>query len=108
MASRYQVISIIKNDTGIPSESGNSMYAPTYYPDIVAKVDDDYIITGTEDRLDLIAYDFYGDSTLWWIVAMANNLEGDSMYPPAGIYLRMPKNISELINSYNSYNRTNI
>lgn len=105
MASRYQIISIIKNDTGIPSESGNQMYAPTYYPNIEAKNDDNYIITGTEDRLDLIAYDFYGDSTLWWVVAMVNNLEGDSIYPPSGIYLRIPKNISEIINSYNNFNR---
>jgi len=104
MASRYQIISIIKNDTGIPSESGNSMYAPTYYPSIEPKTDDSYILTGTEDRLDLIAYDFYGDSTLWWIIAMVNNLKGDSMYPPAGIYLNIPSNISELINSYNKAN----
>ena len=105
MASRYQIISIIKNDTGTPSTSGNSMYAPTYYPNIEPKNDDNYIITGTEDRLDLIAYDFYGDSTLWWVVAMMNNLEGDSIYPPSGIYLRIPKNISEIINSYNNFNR---
>ena len=104
MASRYQTISIIKNDTGISSESGNSMYAPTYYPPIEAKPDDNYIITGTEDRLDLIAYDFYGDSTLWWVIAMVNDLEGNSMYPPAGIYLRIPQNISEILNSYNRAN----
>jgi hypothetical protein len=104
MASRYQIISIIKNITGTPSTSGNSMYAPTYYPVIDAKADDSYIITGTEDRLDLIAYDFYGDSTLWWVVAMVNDLEGDSMYPPAGIYLRIPQNISEVLNSYDKAN----
>jgi hypothetical protein len=104
MASRYQTITIIKNDTGIPSESGNSMYSPTYYPTIDPKADDNYIITGTEDRLDLIAYDFYGDSTLWWVIAMVNDLEGDSMYPPAGIYLRIPQNISELLNTYNKLN----
>lgn len=104
MASRYQTISIIKNDTGTPSTSGNSMYAPTYYPSIEAKPDDNYIITGTEDRLDLIAYDFYGDSTLWWVIVMVNDLEGDSMYPPSGVYLRIPTNISELLNSYNKAN----
>ena len=42
MASRYQIVSIIKNDTGIPSESGNSMYTPTYYPVIEPKADDNY------------------------------------------------------------------
>jgi len=104
MASRYQIIPIIKNNTGIPSTSGKSMYSPTYYPPIEAKPDDNYIITGTEDRLDLIAYDFYGDSTLWWVIAMVNDLEGDSIYPPSGVYLRIPTNISELLNSYNKAN----
>ena len=35
---------------------------------------------------------------------MVNDLEGDSMYPPAGIYLRIPQNISELLNTYNKSN----
>ena len=104
MANRYQTIPIIKNDTGIPSESGNSMYSPTYYPTIDAKVDDNYIIAGSTDRLDLIAYDFYGDSTLWWVIAMINDLEGDSMYPPPGMYLRIPQNVSSILNAYEKAN----
>ena len=80
------------------------MYAPTYYPVIEPKADDSYIITGTEDRLDLIAYDFYGDATLWWVVAMVNNLPGDSLFPPQGFYLRIPKNLSDILMKYNQSN----
>jgi nucleoid-associated protein YgaU len=104
MPSRYQSITIIKSDTGIASTSGKAMYQPTYYPSTAAQENDSYIITGAEDRLDLIAHDFYGDSTLWWVIAMVNNLEGDSMFPPTGIQLRIPANVSDLLNAFNKAN----
>jgi hypothetical protein len=104
MPSRYQSISTMKSDTGITSTSGKTMYKPTYYPSIDASIDDSYIITGATDRLDLIANDFYGDSTLWWIIAMVNDLEGDSMFPPTGIQLRIPANISTLLTKFNQSN----
>jgi hypothetical protein len=96
----------MKSDTGIASTSGKDLYKPTYYPNIDAKEDDNYILTGNTDRLDTIAYDFYGDSTLWWVVAMANNLEGDSMFPPQGMYLRIPRNLSDILMEY--YQSNNI
>lgn len=104
MPSRYQTINIIKSDTGITSTSGKDMYFPTYYPDIEAKEDDNYIITGVTDRLDNIAFDFYGNSSLWWVIAMANNLEGDSIYPPQGMYLRIPSNPTEVLAQYKEAN----
>jgi hypothetical protein len=104
MSSRYQNISLTKSNTGSTSTSGKDMYVPIYYPNIEAKEDDTYIIVGNTDRLDVIAYDFYGDSTLWWVIAMANNLEGDSMFPPQGMYLRVPANLPELLQHYNQSN----
>ena len=104
MSSRYQSISITKNDTGIPSTSGKTMYVPTYYPTIEAQPDDNYILTGITDRLDNIAFDFYGDATLWWVIAMVNDLEGDSIYPPTGVYLRIPKDLSNLLSKFDQSN----
>jgi len=104
MPSRYQSISTMKSDTGITSTSGKTIYQPTYYPSTNANINDSYIITGASDRLDLIANDFYGDSTLWWIIAMVNDLEGDSMFPPTGIQLRIPANASDLLNAFNKAN----
>jgi len=104
MPSRYQTIPTMKSDTGITSTSGKDMYSPTYYPNIDAREDDNYIQTGTTDRLDIIAYDFYGDASLWWVVAMVNNLPGDSMFPPQGVYLRLPKNAADLLAQYNNAN----
>ena len=100
MPGRYQFVSTIKSDTGLPETTGKIIYQPTYYPNIETKEDDTYIISKTTDRLDLIAYDFYGDSTLWWVIAMVNNLPGDSIFPPEGAYLRIPSNLSELITKF--------
>jgi nucleoid-associated protein YgaU len=105
MPGRYQFVSTIKSDTGLPETTGKTIYQPTYYPNIETKEDDTYIISKTTDRLDLIAYDFYGDSTLWWVIAMVNNLPGDSIFPPEGAYLRIPSNLSELITKFLEENR---
>ena len=44
-------------------------------PEIPERNDDlSYTVVGG-DRIDLIAYRQYGDSTLWWVIAVANNLE---------------------------------
>jgi len=104
MPSRYQTISTTKNNTGITSTSGKTMYVPTYYPNIEAQPDDNYILTGVTDRLDVIATEFYGDATLWWIIAMVNNLAGDSIYPPTAVYLRIPKDLSNLLSKFDQSN----
>ena len=40
------------------------------------------------DRLDHLAHQFYGDVSLWWYIAKANNLK--FMTVPTGISLRIP------------------
>tara|TARA_R110001583_G_scaffold94339_4_gene237782 strand:- start:4924 stop:5187 length:264 start_codon:yes stop_codon:yes gene_type:complete len=51
---------------------------------------DIYIITTEGDRLDRLAYNFYGDSTLWWFIANTNGLS--SMTVNVGLRLRIPTN----------------
>ena len=98
MAERYRNRPLQK------TQSGKVGYLPTRYPSLAPSNEDYYIIARAEDRLDLIAFDFYGDSTLWWIIAMANDIPGDSMYPPLGFQLRIPNNSSDAIASYNRVN----
>jgi len=85
---------------------GNQYYVNNIYPDIAALDSDYYVITVLGDRLDLIAQDVYGDSSLWWILASANNLPGDSLVPPIGQQLRIPSDIQSVINNYDSVNKT--
>ena len=67
--------------------------------DIWAKV-----IWGDIGRPDLLANDFYGDVSLWWIIASANALPGDSLYPPVGMQLRIPTDVQSVISQYKIVN----
>ena len=100
MARRYENISLEK------TLSGKVGYSPTRYPLIAPSNEDTYIISRAEDRLDLIASDFYGDPTLWWVIAMVNDLPGDSMYAPMGFQLRIPGNLNDALNAYDKANTT--
>jgi hypothetical protein len=99
MPSRYQYIKIIKND------QGKRYYTNTIYPEIPVDINDIYIISTITDRLDILAHDFYGDSTLYWIISTANNLPGDTLIPEPGTQLRIPTNVQSVINLYNNTNQ---
>jgi hypothetical protein len=99
MASRYQNVPITKANI-----TGSTYYQTNIYPEIPPVNNDYYIVTTVGDRLDLIAYDFYQDSSLWWVIASANSLPGDSIYAPVGIQLRIPVNLQTVINEYNLAN----
>ena len=95
MASRYQTIPVTR-----ANGTGSLYYQTNLYPTIQPTDTDYYVITTVEDRLDLLAYDFYQDSDLWWVIASANALPGDSMYPPIGIQLRIPTNLQTVLTNY--------
>jgi len=99
MQSRYQNIPITKLDV-----TGSAYYQTNVYPTVQPTDTDYYVITTVNDRLDLIAFDFYQDSSLWWVIASANALPGDSIYPPIGLQLRIPTNIQTILNNYNLVN----
>lgn len=48
-------------------------------------IDTDYL-----GRLDLIAYDYYGDETLWWVIALANDIDQIPTDMPLGTRIRIP------------------
>jgi hypothetical protein len=99
MPYRYQNINVIKYNA-----TGSQYYVNNVYPDIAVTENDTYVISTLGDRLDLLANDFYGDVTLWWIIASANALPGDSLYPPVGMQLRIPNDVQSVINQYKIVN----
>lgn len=95
-----QNIQIIKNPEGI------RYYKDVKYPRIPFSSDDIYVITVAGDRLDLLALDYYGDSSLWKIISIANEfLPQDSLYIEEGTQIRIPSNYSEIITDYNNLNQ---
>jgi phage tail protein X len=77
----------------------------TKYPDVPLSETDVYLYTMRGDRLDNLAYQFYGDSTLWWILSTANpDLPNDSLYPTLGYQLRIPTDINQILNDFEQLN----
>lgn len=99
MNYRYQNIPIAKS-----AASGSQYYLNNIYPDIPLSNEDNYVITTLGDRLDLLAFDFYGDTSFWWVIASANALPGDSLYLEPGTQLRIPVDLSGIVNDYKLVN----
>ena len=88
------------------NREGRRYYAANRYVEIPRSNNDLYVITTDEDRYDLLADQYYGDSTLWWAISSANyGSKQDSYYPPQGVQLRIPSNIQGLILNFESVNR---
>jgi nucleoid-associated protein YgaU len=99
MNNRYQNISITKYN-----QISSQYYVNNLYPDVVLSESDNYVITTSGDRLDNLAFDFYGDPNLWWVIASANSLPGDSLVPTPGTQLRIPVSIVDILNRYKEIN----
>tara|TARA_Y100000389_G_C17439956_1_gene507944 strand:+ start:1781 stop:2068 length:288 start_codon:yes stop_codon:yes gene_type:complete len=75
------------------------------YPNIPLSFDDRYFITTEGDRLDILAEQFYNDSTLWWVISIANpSINKGSYFITPGTQIRVPSNISLIIQNYKNLN----
>ena len=77
-----------KDDSNVES----SFFETSYFLKVPETDDDTFIIPQHGDRLDLLANQFYGDSTLWWFIAHVNDIY--TMNIPVGTSLRIPPNDS--------------
>jgi hypothetical protein len=99
MAGEYQIIKRTYDFANISRYGSSDLYRnevdeflETYiFRDIPIKDDDIYVLVdaGWENRLDLIAYEFYKNSDMWWVIAAANNLPNPCLVP-FGTQLRVP------------------
>lgn len=75
------------------------------YPNIPLQFSDQYVITTIGDRFDTLALQYFNDSSLWWIISIANpELPQNSYYPPVGTQLRIPTDIAGIIQQYRDLN----
>ncbi len=84
-------------------KSGIRVYGTTYYPEIPVSDNDQFIYPRFGERLDLLAHRFYGDVTLWWVIAKANGLKG-KVFVPQDTEIRIPGNISKVLEDFNNLN----
>jgi hypothetical protein len=83
---------------------GKKAFVTTYYPDIPVSNSDIYIVSNETDYLDTLAYKHYNDPTLWWIIALANNIGKGRMSVEPGLQLRIPTNVSNIISEFDRLN----
>lgn len=99
-----------ENIIQITVQSGDrrgTLYTSVKYPSIPLSFEDFYVYTTRGDRYDTLAHSFYGDSSLWWIISMANsNNSSDSLIPEIGSQVRIPKEsrIPEILSLYSKIN----
>ena len=95
-----------ENSTILTTQGGRPYFKSKFYPNIPLSEKDYYVITTVGDRLDSIAYSYYRDATLWWIIAAANNnATKGALFPQPGTQLRIPTDINSILNSYKQFNK---
>ena len=98
MANRYQTIRRTVTEDGVPYIEN------AVYPDIRETSEDIYLVTTQGDRYDILARDFYGDTSYWWIIAAANNSTRDSLYIEPGVQIRIPQPRNRVLAIYDREN----
>lgn len=78
--------------------TGKNVLEMKIFPTIPKRDDDIYIITQETDRLDTLAHQFYGDASLWWVIAHTNYLNSADIGVTPGIQLRIPKSLINIQN----------
>jgi len=99
--NKYENSTILKT-----ANTSRPYYKMKFYPNIPLSESDVYVITTVGDRLDSIAFSYYRDSTLWWVIAAANNnATKGALYPEPGTQLRIPTDINSVLNQFNQFNQ---
>tara|TARA_Y100000114_G_scaffold156313_1_gene183083 strand:- start:1250 stop:1525 length:276 start_codon:yes stop_codon:yes gene_type:complete len=87
-----------KNTPVRKDKNGVRYYRPTIVPNIPITDGDQFIFPFDGDRLDSLAQRYYGDSNLWWIIAKANNINNGQIGLDPEKMIRIPGDISKIIN----------
>lgn len=98
--NRYQNIPQTKID-------GKVVYKTSRYPEIPLSPDDIYVYTTQGDRFDILAQQFYQDSSLWWVISIANAniLNQSSLVIPEGVQIRIPASYTDVVRGFNLINQ---
>ena len=80
-------------------KSNITSYTTTMYPSIPIENSDKFIVTKIGDRLDTLAHRYYGDITLWWVIAKANHLSDGKIGVDPEKKMRIPQEIEKILES---------
>lgn len=92
MASRYIYTGILKE-----KNTKKNYLETTIYPMLKPNSNDVYIIATEGDRIDLLAYRYYGETRMWWVIAVANNLNDANLFLEPGRQIRIPFDVTNVL-----------
>ena len=98
--SRYQYTKIVKD--GVTKKR---VLGSIDYPVIQSKDTDIVYYVKYEDTYMKLANKHYGDQSLWWIIARANNNFTGNFTMKIGEKIRIPKNIGEILSQHRKLNK---
>ena len=78
-------------------KDGKRVLKPTIYPKIPIRDSDIFIYPKFGDRLDNLAFKYYGDVSLWWIIAKANDLSSAHIGLEVDNQIRIPIDIQSIL-----------
>ena len=94
--------------------NGNLVYQTSRYPEVPLSPNDIYVYTTQGDRFDVLAQQYYKNSSLWWVISIANtgnagadtltSLPQNTLVIPQGIQIRIPANYANVITDFNTIN----
>ena len=105
--ARYNNIPVLNPQDLQTTEDPRRRYIVVKYPLIPLGETDLYVYTNQGDRFDILALNYYGDSSLWWIINRANPSQpSDSLYPRVGAQIRIPapQRVADILSQYNVLN----
>ena len=86
------------------NKKGQRVLVPTLYPTISLSDSDQFIYPKDGDRLDGVAFRYYNDASLWWVIAQANGLgKGRTILNP-NFQIRIPGNVETILSDYDKLN----
>ena len=97
--NRYQNIPKTKIDKKL-------VYITSRYPEVPVTSDDIYVYTVQGDRFDVLALQYYKNSSLWWVISIANTdkLPQNSLVIPEGLQIRIPAFYAGVVSAFNTIN----
>lgn len=98
MIKRYSNVPVLSNKDSIKYRKN------VIYPHVPVSENDFYVITTVGDRFDKLAFTYYNDSSLWWIIASSNPSAGIGLIPKPGVQLRIPADKQQALNLYRKLN----
>jgi phage tail protein X len=86
--------------------NGNLVYQTSRYPEVPLSPNDIYVYTTQGDRFDTLSQQYYRDSSLWWVISIANTdkINQSTLIIPEGLQIRIPANYSVIIQDFNIIN----